>query len=265
MLASHIQRYAYPWLALAVLLIVADTCPHTTYTSSAQVAIFEDTNANGKLDRGELAIPNTLIVAEYNTYGAFFRSAVLADANGQATLKASYTNFFNVIVVPPCGYRPTTDTRFDAKSQSKIQAGFVSESPATGMATLQFHLWDDLDGDGRQGAGEPALDSFYFSADPLEAGAQHMYQGVLSAQTDSQGQAVLDLGNSCSTLWVRPSVGWTTSVITSSSEASSSEAPPGEEQDGWWAIAYGPGDTAVEWGLRQTQSPPTPAATSTSQ
>ncbi len=231
---------------MVMLLIAADTCYHPTYEGNAQVTVFEDSNANGEHDRGELPISDVLVIVDSNIHGGANRAAKLTDTKGQALLSASYTHYFTTIVVPPCGYRPTTETKFDS---GKAQVGFAPESPRPGAAVVNFYVWEDQNEDGVQNAGEPPLESIYLAVDPLETSSRgDNYGGILSLKTDADGRATVNLGKSCGKLWVRTSLGWKLSAVT----------PDVEQQEDWLGMAFDLGDATVEMGLHNLKVFPMP-------
>lgn len=250
MLPTDLWRFLVPFVALAMLLVAMDTCPHTVYSSTAWVTVFEDRDGNGEQGSDEPGIPDALVLAVYNTYGAFTRDVLRTDTAGQATFSAQYTNVFNVEVVPPCGTRATTATFYDLSGDRSVNvaAGFVAETPRSGLATVRFHLWDDQDGDGVHGSGEADLGNVSLLAAFHSGSATNYGADALRVTTDASGRATLELGNSCGTLWLWVPLDWVTSSI----------APGGEREGEWTAIPYDVGTTEVEWGL---QAAPTPTLT----
>ncbi|MBN1177736.1 MAG: hypothetical protein JXD18_00880 [Anaerolineae bacterium] len=224
-----------PLLALAVLLIVLDTCHHTTYDREVTVVVFEDLNGDGRRDRDEPAIPDTLVVAVYNVHGSFTHHGMLTDAEGKATVHAVYTHFFNLNVVPPCGYRATTETVFKPQNQRDIEVGFAADAPRTGSATVRLALWDDQDGDGVRDDGELPPNPMTLYVSVADGNAHSIDQSTLEITTDAEGLAELDLGNSCSTLWVNFPAEWVVTGI--------------EGDDDWFAVPYDLGVTEVPLGM----------------
>jgi hypothetical protein len=237
-------RVIYPLLALAILLGVLDTCPHTIQNASPTLTAFEDLDRDGRQDRDEPPIPNTLVVADFNVHGTFTHLGRLTNEKGEVTLSAEYTHFFNVVVVPPCGSTPTTETTFKPENARRLEVGFAHDVPRAGTATLRLHLWHDEKANGEQDLGEPPLADQIVFVDV--EGGHNLNRGVLEARTGADGWTTIDLGNSCGTVWLRVPDSWS--------------IPAGLAEREWQAVTYNLGETTVEWGLeRMTRSPtPTP-------
>jgi hypothetical protein len=217
-------RFAWPLLALVGLIMAADTCLHTETQLNTVVTVFEDLNANGRLDRGEAPIPNVPIV---------FGEPQFSDAKGQVTVSGVFRPPVpSVHVFTPCGYRSTTETEFSPIGRSSVHVGFAPVSPRTGTAAIIFHLWEDQDGDSRQGTSEPALNF-------IEFGASYTF-GSERLRTNMEGQTTLNLGNTCGTLEVDDPEDWYTVVFTPSTCY-------------FRTVPYDVGITQVEWGLRRMQ------------
>jgi len=246
----RLHLLAPPCLALAVLLLVFDTCPHTVYEAAVTVAVFEDDDGDGVWDEGEHPIRGTVVVAKHNIHGGFTRSAVLTDAEGQATLAAEYTHVFEISVLPPCGFRATTETTtsISHSPRARFEVGFVPERPRSGTALLSFYLWEDLDGDGLRQADELAIPGLTLHADPQMGrdtpGAIYR-PDAWSVTTDQEGRATLGLGNSCGTVCLSVPFGWRSTAIRPSAQ---------EERDAL-LVPYSTGITEIEWGLRRLPSP----------
>jgi hypothetical protein len=194
-----------------------------------------------------LGIPNTLVLGEFNIHGSFQRTGALTDEDGQATLAIEYTHFFKVMVLPPCGATATTPASLDATEEKRLHFGFAPQSARPGSAIVKFHLWEDRDGSGAREAGEGPLPSFPLYADPLPASAPDsgIYFGSLALQTDEEGAATLDLGNSCGEMLTPFRHGW--NFTSFSQEPSSSDG-------GLW-FPYGEGVTEVTLGLYPLPTP----------
>jgi hypothetical protein len=126
-----------------------------------------------------------------------------------AEISADYTHFFDLAAVSPCGYVPTTAAKLsaaDANSRSEIAFGFRPESPQLGSAELQVHLWQDDDEDGVQQQAERPLPNttIHFNPDLDWDYDSDNYTGLLTAQTDAQGQVSVSLGNGCGLVWMQP-------------------------------------------------------------
>ena len=236
-------RIIYPLLALAILLGVLDTCPHTVHGANPTIIVFEDLDQDGRRDRDEAPIPDTLIVSTFNVHGHYTHLGVLTDEKGEATINAEYTHFFNVLVAPPCGYRSTTETRFKPENARRLEVGFAPEAPRTGTATVRLHLWQDEMANGEQDDGESPLADQTIYVDISEEDGHLLSGCVLEARTDADGWATLQLGNSCGTVWLRVPDGWST--------------PADLVEREWQAVTYDLGETTIEWGLEPITRPAT--------
>lgn len=237
-------RVIYPLLALAILLGVLDTCPHTIQNASPTITVFEDLDRDGRRDRDEPPVPNTLVIADFNMHGNYTHLSLLTDEKGEVTIDAEYSHFFNVVVVPPCGYAPTTETILEPEDAGRIDVGFGPEAARTGTATVRLHLWHDEKANGVHDDGETPLADQIVYVDV--EGDHDLSRGTFQAHTDADGWATLELGNSCGTIWLRVPDNWSTS--------------DGLVEREWQAVTYGLGETTVAWGLERMTRPPTPAA-----
>lgn len=254
---SRIRSYFFCLLVVSVIATGLSSCVQTSsvmYEAIATVTVFEDLDQDGVwLDGDPTPIPSTLIVAEYNVEGQTVRSALLTDNTGHATIKAEYTHFFYVDVIPPCGYQATTELTQSASGQPEPQLrfGFVPDAPRPGRAVLRFYLWEDRNGNGIQDSGEPPLGDVTFDADPRPMSRTYDYrEDGLSITTDDAGRVTLDLGNSCGMLHVRVPLGWRTTTVTPEDEG---------QEEGWLTLPYTSEATEIMWGLRSVPLQPTPS------
>ena len=93
-----LRNILIPVFALAVLLIILDTCPHSIQNRAVSVIAFEDLDADGERDRDEPPIENTLVVGVYNVHGSFTHIGVTTDETGEVAVSAEYTHFFNLTI-----------------------------------------------------------------------------------------------------------------------------------------------------------------------
>lgn len=241
--------------ALIVLVLVGCAAPvggQSAVTVTRTVIAFEDTNANGSLDDGEARLPDVLILSDSNIHGTFERQARPTDAQGQVTITTTYTHYFDLRGVPPCGYTPTTPSKVSAtRGRDEVLFGFAPQSPQPGTATVRFHLWDDQNANGVQDEGEPPVSGEWIAADVvlpevLPSGSapipSYGQTNELAQQTDSEGRAEITLANSCGT--IRLLAPYDTGWYTVSTQPPSSE--PGD-----LLFEYGIGETTIEWALAQ--------------
>jgi hypothetical protein len=250
------RRLVWLLAIVSVVFLMADTCFHSLDKEQATITVFVDADQDGNMDRGEAPLADALVVAEFNIHGSFRRTAGLTGADGKVTLEAEYTHVFEIIAVPPCGAQATTPTRLDATSERRLRFGYAPQDPPAGRASIRFQLWEDRDGDGQQGSGEGPLPNFNLYADPLSGKTldRGIYFGLLAMQTDAQGNALLELGNSCGSIVLPFQHGWNyTGFIP--------EPVSAEES---LEFAYQEGVTEVRLGLRAIPTA-TPAATWTPQ
>lgn len=218
---NMIRQYHASFIFFLIILLVAacNAAPSVdraaapgsqrTRTQTIQVTAFVDENLNGRFDKSEPPIPDTLIAAQSNIHGSFTRTAVLTDADGVAEISADYTHFFDLAATPPCGYVPATAAKLsaaDANSRGEIAFGFRPESSQLGRAELQIHLWQDDYEDGDQQQAERPLPNttIHFNPDLDWGYDSDNYTGLLSAQTDAAGQVSVSLGNGCGLVWMQP-------------------------------------------------------------
>ena len=180
----------------------------TRKDATANIQVFEDVNRNGKMNSGEPALPDVLIVARSNIHGTMTYTAQLTDEDGKTSISATYTHFFDLLAFPPCGYEATTETSIRAKRKNEF--GFVSVKPHEGIADFYILLWHDENRDGEYQSGEMPLAGEILYIDP---GLSWGYEadiplGQLMAQTNSGGEAEADLGNSCGEVKITLPDGW---------------------------------------------------------
>jgi hypothetical protein len=219
---------------------------------SRTVIAYEDTNGSGTHDDGEALLPDVLIIADSNIHGSFTRIIRTTDSDGIAIIQATYTHFFDLYVVPPCGYTATSSNRVDAtESPNEVMIGFQPTDPQPGIATIRFHMWEDVNANGVQDEGEAPVDESIFAPEPVIPGVENVGGGSLDASdtndlrlfTDAEGRAEITLGNSCGTIRLRASETYRdTSSI-------SPEALTREDEEGVLFIPYSVGENIIEWGL----------------
>jgi hypothetical protein len=231
-------RYLKLMLVASALFLMADTCPHTIYQADTTITVFEDQDADGRFDKDEPLIPETLVVAVYNVHGTHNHLGLFTDEMGQVRVRAEYTHFYNLIVVSPCGTTPTGDTMFRRSDKKQLEVGFEPTAPRPGTATLHLWIWDDQDGNGQQDAGESPLGSSLIYVGFQQDGSS--YETALQLRVDEQGFGDLALGNSCGTVWLRPPDRWMAA---------------GGEVGEWMSFTYDLGINEIEWGLFPMPTP----------
>ena len=180
----------------------------TRKDAAANIQVFEDANRNGKMDSGEPALPDVLIAARSNIHGTMTYTAQLTDADGKTSISTTYTHFFDLFAISPCGYESTTENSIEAKRRNEF--GFAPVNPQAGIADLYILLWHDENQDGEYQSGEMPFAGEILYIDP---GLPWGYDadiplGQLFAQTDSGGEAAVVLGNICGELTVKIPDDW---------------------------------------------------------
>jgi hypothetical protein len=254
-LTNHVNLRLRMLLFLAVLLGLILACGGNDpeINSTTTITVFEDNNDDGQMGTGEAPIPNALIVTSHNRLGYGARISSFTDQSGQVTVSVVYTHYFEIEVATPCGYRAVSDTKQSAVDQPKLFFGFTPEKPHSRTATVIFHLWNDLDGDGLFDGDEPPISGTDLVVEPWQPGNHSHWEGPLALTTDEGGWGMLELGNSCGTFWVRVPNKWvnTSSVPVSIDKRSVYKAV-------WLAYSYDLGTMEIEWGLRKSVTPTAP-------
>jgi hypothetical protein len=169
--------------------------------ATADIQVFVDANRNAIRDVDETALPEVLIVSRSNIHGNLTYSAQLTDSNGEASISTSYTHFFDIVAFSPCGYEATTPT--SVKAKKKLVFGFAPLSPRSGSAQIHIQLWHDDNQDGIRQENESPISEERLFLDPglpwSESWSDSVdtVTGALTTETDSSGQALVNLGNSC--------------------------------------------------------------------
>lgn len=238
-------------LGAGALFIAADTCHKSPVTASHTVEVYADVNANGERDPGEAGIPEALVVINYNHYGAMNNLPGYTSADGTLAFTATYTNFLNILVVPPCGYHSTTPIYFDNQMKDVIQAGFAPDAPRPGRAIVNFTAWEDANRNDLRDPGEQPKSGLTINIGLGGVGGVADGTVFLLQTSDENGTVSFDLGNSCGTLGVNTDYDW---KITAANE------------EYWLLVPYDLGGTSVDLGIypAPTSTPyPTRAVTPT--
>lgn len=225
-------------------------------TGTANILVYEDINGNGKQDSTERPLANAFIVVQSNLHGTFTRQTHLSNANGEAAVNLTYTHYFDVGVLPPCGYNPTTPTSLSAAGAwpfSTQSFGFKPKNPNPPMSSnsLYFQLWHDANGDGLNQAEDSPLKGVAFVlVPPLDQ--SYRYAGFdeddLALTTDDLGRVSLDVGNFCGDLWLEQPEGWLTTMTNLESN----------QNDDMLRITTHEGRTDIDWGMHPEKSIITP-------
>ncbi len=244
-------------LALAVSACTPMPGSQKRIDVSFTIFAYADTDGDGKHDAGEQPLPQVLVITDSNIHGALARYARLTGANGEAPISGTYTHFFDVKVVPPCGYTPTTPNTFGARDlKDELPIGFRPDNPQPGDAVVRFHVWDDVNQNGMQEGSEEPVGAMILLLDiPVPGEASNTF-GVVIGQGNSEmavrldsGRGQINLGNSCGTLRVQLPNTDQWEPMNISPEPEFEETAGG---DGTLALRfeYAPGETDIEIGVR---------------
>lgn len=199
------------WVS-AALACIDSTAPggQNSQDVTRTIIAFADDDGDGSRDPDEGGLPDVLVISDSNIHGAFTRLARLTDASGVAVISVTYTHFFDIKIVSPCGYTPTTSTAFGADARDEIEVGFRPDEPQPGHAILRFHVWDDDNQNGVQDAGEGPVGTLHLLLDIPVSDATSTTFGATpdSGEVNElavevvEGRGEISLGNSCGTLRV---------------------------------------------------------------
>ena len=162
------------------------------------------------------------------------REVKLTDQNGQADFSASYTHFFDVSVLPPCGYYPTSALFRDVTGIGKAEFGFWPVDPEEQLARVRVLLWKDLNSDGKREPGEEVVNQ----------------KATLMFKAPGGADSNVYLGNSCGTVYV---------LLLESNITTNSISEPGTVGDAGAhgntfypsiEIPYNLGETTVYWEVK---------------
>ena len=224
--------------------------PGSTTTKDARLTVttFVDENGKGTFSETYLPIPNTLVVAKWNQHGHMSREVKLTDQDGQTEFSVAYTHFFDVSVVPPCGYYPTSPLFRDVTATEKAEFGFWPASPAEQLSQLKVLLWQDRNADGKRDPEEGVVNEKAGLMFKVPGGTDgNVYDQNNFVSESENGWFDFNLGNSCGTVYM---------LLLNSSMTSNSVSEPGRVSDAGAhgntfypsiEIPYNPGATKIYW------------------
>ncbi len=284
-LSKTFRRNIIITLAITSIFVSADMChasPTESFPVDTQVSVYSDVNANGKMDKGESPIPGALVTTELffekpnspetNKIvdgiqdGTDLWMALLADENGQVTLRGQALEHYDIGVLKPCGYHAIhTPRREFSKNVAVYAVGYVPDKPQTGTSILEIHFWLDQDGNGKQSPGEKNVSNANIELwttwaaqdDPSDEGGSIGYYFHL--KTDSDGKIKLELGNVCDTFHVS---NYTIQNMLSRSHLETTFLSPNvkaidyenDQKIDLYEFDTKIGITSIEWGLHVTGS-----------
>ena len=240
------------FFALGILLLAMLACGPSPKIAEATATVFVDESGKGVLPESYKPLPNTLVIAKWNHEGYMSREVKLTDQNGQADFSVEYTHFFDISVVPPCGYYSTTPLFHDmTTSAEKAEFGFWPASPDDQLSTVKVLAWKDLNSNGTRDPQEEVLNekaSIMFKV-PGGMGGNVSNADNFVKESDN-GWFDVNLGNSCGTIYV---------LLLNSDLATNSVSEPGKVSDAGShgntfypsiEIPYSAGETSVYWEIK---------------
>ena len=137
-------------------------------SASITGSVFNDANANGALDTGELGLTGWRVYIDANNNGKFdaAEKSLLSDKTGHYAFTGLTAGKYIVREVPQTGLRqtlPTTVLPTAGAYMITLAAGAASANTTFGNTTkalISGTVFDDKNGDGKPGTGEPGLAKF---------------------------------------------------------------------------------------------------------
>jgi hypothetical protein len=238
------------FLFCGVLLLAVLACvPGSVATKDVSVIIttFVDESGKGILPETYPPLPNTLVIAKWNIHGVMFRKVELTDQNGHANFSVSYTHFFDVSVVPPCGYYSATPLFRDMTSAEKAEFGFWPANPEDRLSRVKVLVWKDLNSNGTRDPQEEIKNekiSVTFNI-PGETEGKAFDEDNFVQKSDN-GWFDINLGNSCGTIYVL----WLKGALATNSVSEPGMINDDEHGNVSIEIPYSIGETSVYWEIK---------------
>jgi hypothetical protein len=180
-----------------------------------------------------------------------FREVKLTDSNGQVEFAVTYTHFFDISVVPPCGYYSTSPLFRDVTGTGQAGFGFWPFSAADQASRVNVMVWRDANSDGQRDPRETVVDERAVVMFKVPGGADgNVFDQDNFIQEPVDGWFGIDLGNSCGTIYV---------LLLDSDLATNFVSMPGKVSDAGShgntfhpsiEIPYGAGETVVYWEIK---------------
>ncbi len=234
-------------LTLVALLVAILACGPGVTTKDVSVTTFVDESGKGILPETYQPLPNTLVVAKWNHHGGMYREVKLTDQNGQVNFSIGYTHFFDVSVVPPCGYYSTTPLFRDMTSAEKAEFGFWPATPQDQLSRVKILVWEDLNSNGTRDTQEEVINekvSVTFNIPGEVEGAISDEDNFV--QESDNGWFDINLGNSCGTIYVL----WLKSALATNSVSEPGRISDDEHGNNAIEIPYMPGETIIYWEIK---------------
>jgi len=239
------------WGMVSIAILACGPGSATTKDARLSITTFVDGNGNGILPETYLPVPNTLVIAKWNQHGHMLREVKLTDQNGQAEFSVGYTHFFDVSVVPPCGYYSTSPLFRDVTDTEKAEFGFWPVNPNDELSRVRVMLWKDLNSNGKRDPDEEVGNekvSLMFNVPGGRGG--NVYDQDNFIRESNNGWFDISLGNSCGTVYV---LLLNSALITNSVSEPGSASDAGAHGNTFYPsieIPYDPGETTVYWEIR---------------
>ncbi len=234
-------------LALGILFGAILACGPGVTTKDVSVTTFVDESGRGILPEVYPPLQNTLVIASWNRHGGRFREVKLTDQNGQVNFSVGYTHFFDVSVVPPCGYYSTTPLFRDMTSAEKAEFGFWPATPEDQLSRVKVLVWTDLNSNGMRDPQEEVINekvSVTFKI-PGEVEGSPFDEDNFVQESDG-GWFDINLGNSCGTIYVL----WLKGALATNSVSEPGRISDDEHGNTAIEIPYAPGETIIYWEIK---------------
>lgn len=234
-------------LALVVLLAAILACGSDVTTKDVSVTTFVDESGKGILPETYQPLPNTLVVAKWNHHGVMYREVKLTDQNGQVNFSVGYTHFFDVSVVPPCGYYSTTPLFRDMTSAKKAEFGFWPATPENQLSRVKILAWTDLNSNRMRDPQEEVLNAKVSLAFKIPGEVDdNFFDEDYFVQESDNGWFDINLGNSCGTIYVL----WRSDALATNSVSEPGIIRDDEHGNNAIEIPYTPGETVIYWEIK---------------
>jgi hypothetical protein len=239
------------FLFFGILSIAILACgPGSTSTKDASLTVttFVDESGKGAFPETYLPLPNTLVIAKWNQHGHMLREVKLTDQKGQTQFSVGYTHFFDVSIVPPCGYYSTSALFRDATGVEKAEFGFWPATPDDQLSKVRVFLWKDVNSNETPDPDEGIVNQKASIMFQVPGGADgNVYDQDNFLQGSNDGWFDIPLGNSCGTIFM---------LLLDSDITTNSVSEPGKVSDAGAhgntfypsiEIPYSPGETTIHW------------------
>jgi uncharacterized repeat protein (TIGR01451 family) len=143
--------------------------------------VFDDVNGNGQQDFGELGLAGAVVTLDGSASVTTSGEGLIT---GTFTFSVAETGMHALAETNPSGYRSTTPDQVNVPVTLLGESYYVEfgDTRGPGGATIYGTVFDDLNGDGLQGAVEPGLAGVVISVTVGGGG------GVLTAMTNAYGE-----------------------------------------------------------------------------